>query len=83
MRPKIFFNGFTRLAALMLAAGLGLGCTTVQSKPAIEQNAAPHYFGPAETNAVMGDSPGFAPVHSAQVEAAQLDIRPAQQRWVF
>lgn len=83
MRLKIIFNGFTRLTALMLAAGLGLGCTTVQSISVIEQNVAPRYFGPAETNTVMGDSPGFAPVHSAQVEAAQLDIRLAQQRWVF
>ncbi|CAN7172411.1 MULTISPECIES: hypothetical protein [unclassified Pseudomonas] len=55
----------------------------VQSISVIEQNVAPRYFGPAETNTVMGDSPGFAPVHSAQAEAAQLDIRSAQQRWVF
>ncbi|WP_177318270.1 hypothetical protein [Pseudomonas sp. GM18] len=67
----------------MLAAGLGLGCTTVQSIAVIDQAAVPRYFGPTETNTVMGDSPGFAPVHSAQVEADQLDIRSAQQRWVF
>jgi hypothetical protein len=83
MRLNILSNGFTRLAALMLAAGLGLGCTTVQSIEVIDQEAVPRYFGPTETNTVMGDSPGFAPVHSAQVEAAQLDIRSAQQRWVF
>lgn len=83
MHLKILFNGFTRLAALMLASGLGLGCTTIQSTSAIEWNAVPRYFGPAKTNTMMGDSPGFAPVHSPRVEAAQLDIHPAQQRWVF
>lgn len=83
MRFEILFNGFTRLAALMLTAGLELGCTTVQSIPSFEQDAVPRYFGPTETNTVMGDSPGFAPMHSPQMEATQLDIRSAQQRWVF
>jgi hypothetical protein len=83
MRLKMFSNGFTRLAALMLAGGLGLGCTTVQSIPIVDQEALPRYFGPTETNTVMGDSPGFAPMHSPQIEAAQLDIYSSQQRWVF
>lgn len=83
MRLKILSNGFTRLAALMLAADLGLGCTTVQSIPIVDQEALPRYFGPTETNTVMGDSPGFAPMHSPQMESVQLDIPSTQQRWVF
>jgi hypothetical protein len=81
MGLKILSNGFTRLAALMLVAGLGLGCTTVQSIPVVDQEAVPLYFGPTETNTVMGDSPGFAPMHSSQIDAAQTD--PIHQRWVF
>lgn len=67
----------------MLAAGLGLGCTTVQSIPKVDQGALARYFGPTETNTVMGDSPGYAPMHSSQMESVQLDIPSTQQRWVF
>ena len=83
MRLEILSNGFTRLAALMLAAGLGLGCTTVQSTPIIDHEVRPRYFGPTETNTVVGDSPGFAPMHSPPMESVELDIPSTQQRWVF
>ena len=83
MRLKILSNAFTTLATLMLTAGLGLGCTTVQSNPVVDQEAVPRYFDSTETNTVMGDSPGFAPIHSPRMDSAQLDIHSAQQRWVF
>jgi hypothetical protein len=76
---KITCNVFTRLAALVIVGSLGLGCTAVQSTPGVYPDTAPRYFGPGGISPLVGDSQGFAPVHSPPVAAGQVQ----QQRWVF
>jgi len=80
---KVICNNFTRLAALAFVGALGLGCTAVQSTPDAYRDALPRYFGPGGINSMVGDSQGFAPVHSLQTDVATPESQVVQQRWVF
>lgn len=78
---NIACNAFTKLAALLFVGSLGLGCTTVQFSPDTYRESAPRYFG-GGVNTSLGDSQGFAPVHSLQAEVDQ-PVSQLEQRWVF